>query len=189
VVQGIKMPKKAIAKRDRRGKGRGKGRGAVNPTRRMAAERLGDKGGRKPAQWAWRVVFMSHLRELSYRSIEALFRAEGKHISKKYVGECLKDYKKHGNPDHRNEQKAFRLESLAPVQSTWLKDLLLETPDLFFFEIAQRFQRQCAPLPPPPHPLSPPPHPLSPPAQSSRQSPHPACRRVWAAGGARFRRY
>ena len=56
MVQGFKMPKKAIAKRERRGKGRGKGRGAVNPTRRMAAERLGDKGGRKPAQWAWRVV-------------------------------------------------------------------------------------------------------------------------------------
>ena len=126
------MPQKAIAKRDRRGKGRGKGRGAVNPTRRMA-ERLGGMGGLKSAQWAWRVVFMSHLRKLSHRSIQALFRAEGKHISKGYVGKCLKDYKKHGNPDHRNEQKAFRLESLAPVQSTWLKDLLLETPDLFYF--------------------------------------------------------
>ena len=89
------------------------------------------------------MVFLSLLEGKSQCEIQRIFKAEDKAVSRYYIQSCLADYDAYGNPDHRNEVGAFRIESLGPAQSAWLKELLLKTPDLFFFEIESQFVRQC----------------------------------------------
>ena len=150
LLGGVVSPRRVMA-RDRRSSqrrragGRGRGRGGKRFKRpaRTAEDRESGRNQRKKPSWAWRVVFLSLLEGKSQCEIQRIFKAEEKAVSRYYIQSCLADYDAYGNPDHRNEVGAFRIESLGPAQSAWLKELLLKTPDLFFFEIETQFVRQC----------------------------------------------
>jgi hypothetical protein len=100
------------------------------------------------------VVSLHYIDGQNYNEIVRTFAgyAPPRCISHKYVRLCIADMKSYSNPNYRTQHhSAFRLESLSPDQSQWIYDLLLGDPldasrrgepNLYFDEVAVRFERQ-----------------------------------------------
>ena len=97
---------------------------------------------RKPWSWGWKVVSCVLLEKLSERAVKQKFAADGMTISRDYIRACMADYHKYFNPNHRTDTTSKFMEaSLAADQQKFIYDLFVKDPELYFDEVAAKFQR------------------------------------------------
>ena len=78
----------------------------------------------------------------SQRVVVEEFAADGIAISRRYISSCMADYNKYLNPNHRTDTASqFREASLAADQQKYIYDLFVKDPELYFDEVAVKFER------------------------------------------------
>ena len=82
------------------------------------------------------------VKKMSQRAVMDEFAVDGIAISRKYISSCMADYNKYLNPNHRTDTASqFREASLAADQQKYIYDLFVKDPELYFDEVATKFQR------------------------------------------------
>ena len=99
---------------------------------------------RKPAAWGWRAIELYTSgplgEEVSQRAIVRQFAQEGRTVSRWWVQGCIRRWSENGDPNKLSRRGSPR--RVGEEQRVWMKALLRETPDLYFYEVRKEFRRE-----------------------------------------------